>query len=190
MGEAFLPGLVKVIEERLGRLGKPVSTIFVLLLVLGIGAWMLDLFIGKVVLPIANFLDDVISSQTFEIDVGSTITIVVVLVFTTLIIAGFSWWINRRLNDMGFKVSATGRFISHVSKRNEESVQELSQELSQLQETSKTSKGEISTLQEFDGELLRLSNKMLDHFDERLQKLEGSLRLSAPGTEASEPPGA
>ena len=47
MGEAFLPGLVKVIEERLGRLGKPVSTIFVLLLVLGIGAWMLDLFIGR-----------------------------------------------------------------------------------------------------------------------------------------------
>ena len=39
MGEELLPGLVKVIEERLGPLGRPFTTLMVILAGLGVMAW-------------------------------------------------------------------------------------------------------------------------------------------------------
>lgn len=53
--EEFLPGLLKVMEERLGRFGRPVSTALVLLLFLGIGSWMIGLFWDNLVWPLVNF---------------------------------------------------------------------------------------------------------------------------------------
>lgn len=54
--EEFLPGLVKVMEERLGPLGKPLSTLLVLVITLAAIAWCVNFLWRTVIEPfIAEF---------------------------------------------------------------------------------------------------------------------------------------
>lgn len=39
MGEELLPGLVKVVEERMGLVGRPFTTVIVIAAGLGVIAW-------------------------------------------------------------------------------------------------------------------------------------------------------
>ena len=55
MGEELLPGLVKVIEERMGRLGRPFTTAMVILAGLGVMAWGGGIFFRNVIAPIVAF---------------------------------------------------------------------------------------------------------------------------------------
>ncbi|MDO8749689.1 MAG: hypothetical protein Q7K03_00885 [Dehalococcoidia bacterium] len=54
--EELLPGLVRVMEERLGKLGRPLTTVVVLCLALGASAWGLKSFWDYMVFPIAQFV--------------------------------------------------------------------------------------------------------------------------------------
>ena len=49
-----LPGLVRVMEERLGRFGRPLTTVFVIAVMLAVFVWAADLVHTKAVSPIAK----------------------------------------------------------------------------------------------------------------------------------------
>ena len=55
MGEELIPGLVRVIEERLGWLGRPFTTAMVILAGLGVMAWGGSMFFKNVLAPIIAF---------------------------------------------------------------------------------------------------------------------------------------
>ena len=55
MGEELIPGLVRVIEERMGWLGRPFTTTMVILAGLGVMAWGGSMFFKNVIAPIIAF---------------------------------------------------------------------------------------------------------------------------------------
>lgn len=56
--EEFLPGLFKVMEERLGPLGRPITTLLVLAIVAGIFVWVGDLVYSKAILPLTTVVGE------------------------------------------------------------------------------------------------------------------------------------
>ena len=56
MGEELIPGLVKVIEERLGPLGRPFTTVMVFLAGLGVMAWGCGMIYKVVIAPILPYV--------------------------------------------------------------------------------------------------------------------------------------
>lgn len=56
--EEFLPGLVKVMEERLGRFGRPFTTLLVVAVGLAVLVWSMDLIYGKAIGPAIDLLGD------------------------------------------------------------------------------------------------------------------------------------
>ena len=56
--EEFLPGLFKVMEGRLGPLGRPITTLLVLAIVIGIFVWVGDLVYSKAILPLTTVVGE------------------------------------------------------------------------------------------------------------------------------------
>ena len=56
--EEFLPGLVKVMEERFGRFGRPFTTLLVGAVGLAVLVWSTDLIYGKAIGPAIDLLGD------------------------------------------------------------------------------------------------------------------------------------
>ena len=87
----LLPGLVKLMEDRLGRAGRPVTTAFILLVVLGVSALMIDLIYTKVAKPVVSvFYVESVSVNLVEIlmayGIGAFMWIVVVLTVNRLVL--------------------------------------------------------------------------------------------------------
>lgn len=76
--EEFLPGLLKMIEERLGR---KVAMAFLWLVVLGIGSWMFKLFGDNILWPVATLMKSFtwINLLTFLKEYSLPISIIIVL---------------------------------------------------------------------------------------------------------------
>ena len=51
MGEELLPGLVKVIEERMGKMGRPFTTLVIVAAGIGIIAWGFGVFVSNILVP-------------------------------------------------------------------------------------------------------------------------------------------
>ena len=67
--EELFPGLVKVTEERLGqRIGRPLTTVFTVVVLFGAGAWFIKLFVDNAVKPVVSvFYVESISVNLVEI---------------------------------------------------------------------------------------------------------------------------
>ena len=78
--EGLLPGLVRVIEERLGAIGRPFTTIMVISAGLGIIAWGAGTVYGKVVEPAISFFGVQVDSElaTGLVAVGALVAIFVI----------------------------------------------------------------------------------------------------------------
>ena len=55
-GEDLIPGLVRVMEERLGPFGRPLTTLMILAAALGVIAWGVTQVIDKLILPVIRTL--------------------------------------------------------------------------------------------------------------------------------------
>lgn len=86
--EKFLPGLVKLMEERLGKFGRPLTTLVVISLALGALSWGIKLFWDNLVSPISKFIQIIYEVQpiTSEDFVNKVITPSVVCIMLLLII--------------------------------------------------------------------------------------------------------
>ncbi len=66
--EELLPGLVRVMEERLGRFGRPLTTVMVINLALGASSWGLKLFWDNAIYPISQFIQTTLEVQPITLE--------------------------------------------------------------------------------------------------------------------------
>jgi len=104
--EEFLPGLLKMMEQRLGR---NITTVFLWIVVLGISAWMLRLLWDNVIWPLTLIARNIFENLPFaSADVSTvvvslalpismvTLVILVVMVLYNYIVLGTK---NRRIDE-------------------------------------------------------------------------------------------
>ncbi len=94
MGEELLPGLVKVIEERMGRMGRLFTTLIIFAAGAGIVAWGFGVVYEKVVTPAAKVLG--IAGVTLDPElteglIAVAILLFIVAVFILVLSYGLSW---------------------------------------------------------------------------------------------------
>ena len=84
MGEDLLPGLVRVIEERLGPFGRPLSTLVIISAALGVAAWGIHQVVDKIVRPVVRVLPDG-AGDVFSIEAVQSVGGIVAIVIGTLV---------------------------------------------------------------------------------------------------------
>ena len=86
MGEELLPGLVQVIEERLGRAGKPFTTLIIVSAGLGIIAWGCSAIYSNAIAPLVEFLGLGVDAELAKALIGLAVVLgilgLMVLLFT------------------------------------------------------------------------------------------------------------
>lgn len=102
MGEELLPGLVKVIEERMGRFGRPFTTLIIVSAGTGIIAWAVSTVLNDVLVPIAKVLGGDIDPGLIEL-LQAVVGAVFIALFVVLAIGGivylFRQFRDRSVND-------------------------------------------------------------------------------------------
>ena len=117
--EEFLPGLVRLMEERLGKVGRPLTTIVIISLALGATAWGLKLFWDNAISPISQFIQTIFEVQhiTLESFVRDTVTpFSIYLLLIAVIYFVFRALINKRLE----KTKATLQEIEEIRREAKE----------------------------------------------------------------------
>ncbi len=88
-----------MMEERVGRVGRPVTTIFLVLIVLAVGSWMVQMFWDNAVDPIADISKDIRIGE-IEVDWGRALDFlnsIFIFVFVAYIAAIiWNWWTLKR----------------------------------------------------------------------------------------------
>ena len=101
MGEELLPGLVKVMEERLGRFGRPFTTAIVIVAGCGIIAWGLGM--------VFNFISPVfmLAGRTFSLEIGEALlgTASVLIFFALLFL--FLFYVAGRMSSRSMRARVT-----------------------------------------------------------------------------------
>ena len=85
--EDFLPGLVKVIEERLGPLGRPFTTLIVVSAGLGVVAWGYGEVDTKLIPLVADRMN--------ILDLPFSVRLAGYVVFCMVVLALFGFWTAR-----------------------------------------------------------------------------------------------
>lgn len=91
--EELLPGLVRVMEERLGKFGRPLTTVLVICLALGASAWGIRLFWDNLASPFSKFIQTIINMRPISLELFVekviTPTAVFLLLLSVLWVIGF-----------------------------------------------------------------------------------------------------
>jgi len=82
--EEFLPGLVKIMEERLGRFGRPLTTILVVCIALGACAWGIKLFFDNAISPIYKLILSLMNIQGLSVEEFVTPFIIYIALITVI----------------------------------------------------------------------------------------------------------
>ncbi|MFC1995011.1 hypothetical protein ACFLVK_01230 [Chloroflexota bacterium] len=87
--EELLPGLVRIMEEKLGRFGRPLVIVVVISLALGAIAWGIRLFWDNAVSPISQFIQAIFEVQpiTLQDFVQKVVTPLVVFIVLCVIVS-------------------------------------------------------------------------------------------------------
>ena len=97
VAEELIPGLVKVAEARLGKVGRPLTTAMVFLAIVGIMAWGADMVFSKIIAPVLKVTgihEDSELMASIAILIILTIVVVGAVVFTSY---GVQWIKDSRL---------------------------------------------------------------------------------------------
>ena len=103
MVEDLLPGLVKVIEERLGPIGRPVTTFLVIVIVLAITAWGLNLFWEKAVEPVSTVVESTLESEGNPIDKEKFVSFLLGWAVYAVVLIGLLVFANNVLGPRLFR---------------------------------------------------------------------------------------
>ncbi len=121
--EEFLPGLIKIMEERLGRFGRSITTAVVICVVLGIVAWALKLFWDNIVFPVYLFIKatgEATSPEQFlkEIATPFGVYVLICIMFYILFLIVVNYTIlrpfERRVDKVKGYVSETEKFVENA----------------------------------------------------------------------------
>ena len=98
MGEELLPGLVKVIEERMGKLGRPFTTAIILAAGVGVIAWGFGVFYSNILAPILELVGVTVDSGLVRSLVAFAVLLFIVAVFILVVYYGIGWIGRRGVN--------------------------------------------------------------------------------------------
>ena len=98
MGEELLPGLVKVIEERMGKMGRPFTTVIIVAAGVGIIAWGLGVFYSNILVPAFKMLGVTLDSGLVSSLVALSLLLLIVAVFVLAVYYGIGWIGRRGVN--------------------------------------------------------------------------------------------
>ena len=117
MEEHFFPGLLKAMEERLGPFGRPLTTLLILAVVLGIFVFVGDLVYTKAVAPIVQAFGEPPENLVREV-----LTRVVVYGVLMAASAALMVFITRRIIRRAMRVKADleKHVEDHLSENNAE----------------------------------------------------------------------
>ena len=119
MGD-FLPGMFRMIEERFGRAGRPITTALLGLFALAIMAWCLGIIYDKVVGPVLGVV-----GKELAPDLASQM-----IAWATLVgFCGFIGWLSVFVADR-----IHGKRYSDVLATKRERIQDLESELTALRQ--------------------------------------------------------
>ena len=84
--EELLPGIIRLMEERFGRIGRPVTTALLFMLAMAIMAWCLGMVWDKVIAPILKFfgVELVVMNQ----EMGANVFLVVLGFIAMIVLFG------------------------------------------------------------------------------------------------------
>ncbi len=148
--EELFPALVRMMEERFGRFGRPLTTILLIFVALGLASWGGSLFWDNALAPLAKFIIEVskgiIPEQWREILIRVGTTILVTGVVFTILVTWLKRWFDKR--EMRIKA-----YITKAAK------------------ISNDAEDEIVKAKEAWGN----NKKMLDNVNQLLQKVDASI---------------
>lgn len=98
MGEELLPGLVKVIEERMGKLGRPFTTLIILAAGFGIIAWGVGMIYTHILAPSLRVLGITADSGLGESLVILSMILLIMAMFILAVYFGIGWIGRRGVN--------------------------------------------------------------------------------------------
>ena len=120
MAEELIPGLVKVAEERLGILGRPLTTAMVIAAIIGIIAWGADQAISKIVSPVLTLTGISADSELLgSIVLLSTLTVFLVAsVLLTVYLSGRirSGSANERLQNQQLEIDRLQTLVESLQR--------------------------------------------------------------------------
>ena len=114
MGD-FLPGVFRMIEERFGRAGRPLTTFLLAVFALAIIAWCLGLIYNNVVGPILSALGKEVAPVVIEQTIAWA---------TLLLLLGGMCWLIAYVSDR-----LQGRRFSTRLQEQEEEIRQLREKL-------------------------------------------------------------
>ena len=94
----MLPGLVKVIEERMGKMGRPFTTVIIVAAGVGIIAWGLGVFYKNILVPVFDLLGVTLDSGLVSSLVALSLLLFIVAVFVLAVYYGIGWIGRRGVN--------------------------------------------------------------------------------------------
>ena len=102
--EELLPGLLKATEQRFGkRVGGAIATAFLVVLLLGAGAFFLNLFVDNAIRPIAGFANlDIANLNTADVLATFLVFLPGAAIYVAIVIAvnwGMRAWSWRKLRE-------------------------------------------------------------------------------------------
>ena len=96
--EGLLPGLVKVIEERMGKLGRPFTTVIIVAAGFGIIAWAIGAIINNLLAPSLSLVGVTVDSRLVQSLVSFALLLAIVAIFILAVYFGIGWIGRRGVN--------------------------------------------------------------------------------------------
>ena len=144
--EHFSPGLLKVIEERLGRFGRPTTTLVVIAVALGLISWGVKSFIDNAVLPLSQLIKTIMDTQviTPEVVLRPLASFGVYIILVIISIFFIKRYVNKKVfgptenllkdvKDTHAKATEVAREATDILKESEKIMDEVKQEISRIE---------------------------------------------------------
>lgn len=84
--EELLPGMVRMMDERFGRMGRPITTVLLFLLAMAIMAWCLGMIWDKFLAPVLKFFG--IEFAVVSAELGADVFLMALAMIVTVAILG------------------------------------------------------------------------------------------------------
>ncbi|MBI2172414.1 MAG: hypothetical protein HYU30_10455 [Chloroflexi bacterium] len=162
--EDLLPGLFKAMEDRLGKHGRPITTGLIVLVALGLAAWMIGLITNNIVAPLFRVAKPLLKGKSFTVEGPDITALTLSLLVVGILVVGVFLLLNRKVKEIRFKNEIIGKLASSTYYKTEE-LEGLIQKAQQ--ELTSTSEGFGAVLKGM-LDLMRRDNEMRNAMNARL----------------------
>lgn len=120
-------------EDRLGKAGRLFATVLIVLVALGIAAWMIDLIYAHMINPIINVVRPLLEGKAASFNGTAVASVTVAVIVSGLFIGIVAFLFNKAIGDLRLRASATGKLASSTYHQVEELEERLKTNISRLE---------------------------------------------------------